>query len=211
MRKIIFLIIIISFGVFLTSQTVAQEENSTDSADTQDSAIRQKVQQKVEEALNKPKAKLGTITDISEQTIQITNLEDEIVQIEVNKEETQYVKINDDNEQIEFSDVAIGDFIVAMGYINENDVLEATRVLVTDVIRKPLRAIVQGKVVDIQKKEVTIRTKNEEYVLIFPKRWKGPEIEDLSEGVGVIAIGELNQNELSLRTIEIIDSESSNQ
>jgi len=209
MKKITLLIIIILTINFFTNHVKALEEDSTNSADTQDSEIRQKVQQKVEEALNKPKAKLGTITDISEQTIQISNPEDEIEQIEINKEETSYAKINDESQEIEFSDIAIGDFIVAMGYINENEVLESSRVLVTDVTKKPLRNIILGKVLEIENKEVTINTTNGKLVLIFPKRWKGPETSELDIGTKIIAAGDLNQNELSLRTVEIIDKEAS--
>ncbi|MDP3994672.1 MAG: hypothetical protein Q8P91_02490 [bacterium] len=97
---------------------------------TEGSEIRQKVLEKVEEALKNPKALLGVVTDISISTLQIKIPSGEIQQMSILPDAT-IVKIDKVSKEVIFSDIAIGDFVVGMGYKNENNILEAGRVLIT--------------------------------------------------------------------------------
>lgn len=72
----------------------------------------------------------GAVTDIAEDTIQLRTTSGEIEQISIN-DNTTYVNIVNDAKDIEFTDVAIGDYIVAIGVKNGNDVMEVARVLVS--------------------------------------------------------------------------------
>jgi hypothetical protein len=80
------------------------------------------------------KAKLtnykGTITDISEDTLQTKSSSGEINQIVISTDTTYSNIIKHPKKNI-FTDLAIGDFIVAIGPKNTNKVLEAKRVLVS--------------------------------------------------------------------------------
>lgn len=124
--------------VFSVSQVSAQD--STQSGD-----IREKIQEKVQAALNKPKSYMGTVTDIAETTLQLKNLKGEIKQISSNKETT-ISNIISTPKSVNFSDIAIGDFIVAMGYVNTNSVLDTKRILVTSPLENVSRKSYLAKI-----------------------------------------------------------------
>lgn len=113
------------------------------------SGIRAKVEEKVKEALNRPKAYLGTVTDISDSTIQIKSSESQIRQISVKDNSISVVKTGTVNKAVKLTDIGIGDFIVAMGYINSNTVLNAQRILITDPVTEPKVNATFGKLIDI--------------------------------------------------------------
>jgi len=187
-------------GQALPSPTATQE------ADT----VREKVAEKVARAKNVPVAYFGTITDISEATLQIKNQDEEILQVSVVKDETTFVKVNKVSKKISFSDVAIGDFIVAMGFAEQNAVLEAKRVLITSPIEPSTRHVVYGEVTEIAKKTVSLTlADNTSWTAEFGKRWEGPELTQLAEGTKVIILGEAEDSTLSVRTLFIIAEETS--
>ncbi len=122
-----------------------------------ESGVRDKVAQKVAEALNKPKAFVGVVTDIADSTIQIKSLESEIKQISTADEAITVVNSKGTTSKIvKLTDIAIGDFIVAMGYVNSNSVLLAQRILITDPISEPKINASLGKVTETTKKVMTI-------------------------------------------------------
>ncbi|KKQ92458.1 MAG: hypothetical protein UT58_C0024G0009 [Microgenomates group bacterium GW2011_GWC1_39_7b] len=143
-----------SFQVNSASPTSAQD--SSDSSD-----IRLRVQEKVREALNKPKAYLGTVTDIADSTIQIKTSESQIKQISTDTIATTVVKTGTINKTVKLEDIAIGDFIVAMGYINSNSVLSAQRILIASPVTEPKIEAKLAKVIDLSKKTITAQTLNE--------------------------------------------------
>jgi hypothetical protein len=188
------------------------EEKSTEAAD----AVREKVQKKVEEARKKPKAYLGTITDIAGSNIQIKSPEEEILQISVDEETTTFVKEAKTKTEVDFTDIAIGDFIIAMGYRNSNDVLETTRVLLTDAPEPINRVVISGKVAsikngevrlinDVDDKEYTVEPSTKITVTIVEDE-EATEIEfsDIEEGQSLIVIGEFEEDILEARTIQAI-------
>jgi len=93
-------------------------------------SIRERVEQKVSQALKSPKALLGTVTDISENTLQIKSSGGEIEQISVSAD-TSALAMGKTNKEVKVTDVAIGDYIVAMGFMNGNGVLDTKRILIT--------------------------------------------------------------------------------
>lgn len=118
---------------FSSSQTSSPEKASPTPDNqnaTEGSEIRQKVIEKVEQALKNPKALLGVITDISINTLQIKIPSGEIQQMSVLSDAT-IVKVDKASKEVKFSDIAIGDFVIGMGYKNGNNILEAGRVLIT--------------------------------------------------------------------------------
>jgi len=194
---------------FGKQENVDKEEvdESTSSAETEEvDSIKDRVKEKIAEAQNNPKAFVGTITDITKKTLQIKNKAEEIQQISFSSEGTSFIKSGKTTSNIDFEDVGIGDFIIAMGYItNGNGVLETKRVLVLSEPEELKRTIILGEVVSIEKKIVKINSSElGEIVLEFPKRWNGPEISELEEKMKIIAIGEIEEKILTIRTIEIV-------
>lgn len=186
--------------------TSLEESSETEEATPESDAVRERVKQKIAEAQNKPLAYLGSITDIVETTIQIKNGNEEIKQVSVNEEDTDFVQLGKETKTLSFSDVAIGDFIVAMGYKDENDVLETSRVLVTQSPQEQTRKIIYGKVVEIKGKVLTLATSNGDYSATFPIRWKGPEINELETDDTVVIITTKRDEKQFIRTIEILSS-----
>lgn len=112
-----------------------------------DAAIRQKVAQKVAEAMTQPKAYLGVVTDITNTTIQIKNMSSQIEQISVGTEGLAVINAKGTtNKTVKLTDIAIGDFIVAMGYVNGNQVLDAQRILITNPLEESAISVSMSKV-----------------------------------------------------------------
>lgn len=124
---------------------------------TSDAGIAAMVADKVAAALNNPKAYLGTVTDIADSTIQIKSLESQIEQIGISGTGISVVNTKDsDNKTVKLTDIGIGDFIVAMGYINQNSVLAAQRIFVANPVLAPEISVSIGKVTDVSKKTLTV-------------------------------------------------------
>jgi hypothetical protein len=131
--------------------TPKQEQEATDS-------VREKVQEKVTAARSSPKFVLGSITDKQESTLEVKTQKGEIKQISASDENTTFVKIDKTKKEVKFADVAIGDFILAMGFANGNGVMDARRILITSPLEPTTRRAVVGTITDVQKTQVTIET-----------------------------------------------------
>lgn len=126
-------------------------------AATGDAAIREKVAQKVAEAMSQPKAYLGIVTDITSSTIQIKNPESQIEQISIGSEGVAVINTTGTvNKTVKLTDIAIGDFIVAMGYIDGNQVLVSQRILITNPVEDPKLSVSMGRVTKTSTKTLTV-------------------------------------------------------
>ena len=137
-------------------QTTSNASPTPDQNATSDSAIRQNVAAKVAAILNKPKAYIGTVTDITDSTIQIKTTDSQIKQISTASNSIVVIDTTPTVKTVKLTDMGIGDFIVAMGYVNSNSVLLAQRVLITDPITEPKIDSTYGKVTDTSKKILTV-------------------------------------------------------
>lgn len=182
----------------------SEEEKETSESSKEADLVRQKVREKLIEAQNKPKSYLGTITDIAEDTIQMKSESGEILQLTIGSD-TAYVQLGKTSKDLTFEDVAIGDYIIALGYVDENNVLDSLRVLVTDALSAPTRNISYGNVVNIENKTLTLETSSGSVEAVFPKRWKGPEMSEVEDGDTVIIVTILDEGKETIRTIKILD------
>jgi len=169
--------------------------------------------------IQKPVAVLGTVTDITENAVQIRSTEGEIKQITVS-DETSYANIVKETKEVTFEDMAIGDFIVAMGYVrNGNEILEAIRVLITVPIEASGRRAVRGKVSAITSKEIGVNSGGETVEAstsgkVFVTKQSVDEDGEVNIGVG--RLGEIKEgdeiilvvvpdgDELTARTIHVV-------
>ncbi|GAG26646.1 unnamed protein product, partial [marine sediment metagenome] len=191
------------------SSTETSEEEATEAAD----AIREKVQLKIEEARKNPKAYLGTVTDKAESNIQIKSLKEEILQVSVDEERVTFIKVAKTKSEVTFGDIAIGDFIIAMGYKNSDDVLEATRVLLTEAPEPTERKIVWGGVDSTKKGQLilTNQSGDQEYTVepgdeitvtaIEDEETVEIKFTDIEEGQTLIVVGELEEEILEARRV----------
>lgn len=110
-------------------------------------------------AAKQPKSYIGTVTDIADSTIQIKSTDSQIQQIATDKLNPTVVNTKGtSNKTVKISDIAIGDFVIAMGYIDGNDVLDAQRILITNPIDSVKISVSVRKVTNISKKTITLAT-----------------------------------------------------
>lgn len=182
------LIFSIEFSKYIDNPDSGQKD-ATDSADT----IREKIQQKLDATLKQPTAYLGTITDINESTIQLRSEGNGIQQI----------TLSDDVSYSSDEDLAIGDFIIALGFVNGNKVLDTKRVISSKTPEKNETQAFFATISGVNSKEVSFTTPDIEggVTIDFPKTWQGPDIKELEEGQNYIITGILTNNILALRSI----------
>lgn len=193
-----------------------EESTATDEADS----IRMKVEEKLADALKNPKAYIGTITDIAETTYQIENQKGEIEQVSFDKDTT-FVKIDKTSKVITSTDVAIGDSVIAMGFKNGNDVLEAKRILVTEISSDSTRNIFMGEYNDISKNVIDVTNlfdqeklnilagTDTDYVLIKDSKVSSFKLANLEKNQIIYIFGDQGEKYFESRTIYLIENTSS--
>jgi len=185
--------------VYSTQLVTPAPANETTSSE---SAVREAVIKKVEEALNSPKAYLGTVTDISDGTVQLKSDSGSIEQVGTKEEEITVIKSFPTAKEVKLTDIAIGDYIIAMGYRNGNHVLNAKRILITQPTPVPQIKIIYGKVKSISKKEIMVNEDDKAAVATTTKLSnKKTKAEDT-----VIVVGTTIKDVFTARTIFLVES-----
>lgn len=150
---------------------------------------------------HKTTAYVGTITDISSGAIQIKTNSGDIKQMSTT-EETSYINTLKKNTEIKLTDLAIGDYIVSMGFLNGNKVLDSKRILVTSPLAKNTVEIISGTINTLSKTKITIDKDNgETEEITLPKKWNGPNINELEKGQKIIFVGTRENEKYTTRTI----------
>lgn len=168
-----------------------------------ESGVREIVLKKVEDVLNSPKAYLGTVTDIAEKTIQLKTDSGTIEQVSAGgDDELTVIKQAPSAKEVKFTDIAIGDYIVAMGFRNGNHVLNAKRILITQPTSAPQIKIVYGKVKSISKKEITVNEGDKAVVTTATKL----SSKNIKAESTVIIVGTTVKDAFTARTIFLIGS-----
>lgn len=126
---------------------------------------------------------VGTITDISSGAIQIKSDKGGILQIATTS----------DTSYANKTDLAIGDYIVAMGFPAVNKVLDAKRILTTS-------PIVENKI-EVTKITIEKLSKTKINDITLPKKWFGPNVKDLEIGQEIYVVGTKENGVFSLRSI----------
>lgn len=192
------LVVSVLLLMFAILPSYAQEATSSPSIRD---AVREKVREKIEEIIKKPRAVVGTLTEITDSTLEIKTLKDELAQVATH-EETTYVRIARGRRmEVDFEDLVLGDFIIAMGFRNGNDVLEAERIVTYDTSPIVRRRAVYGEVQQNMEGQLTIKHPQTEEVFIveatrnttITKKTNGEmeeiSINDIEAGDRVVAAG----------------------
>jgi hypothetical protein len=195
---------------------VYSTELSKESKDLSEASDEASIEKVIQEKITQAgfKAYIGTITDITEGSIQIRSDEGEIKQVSSN-DQTTYANIVKATKEIQLKDLAIGDYVVVIGSTNGKEVVSAKRLLVTTTIKAPNRKAYQGSVVKTGKKDLTLNNNGSE--VLFDTTRKGLVVNTLSssgeilksrltnikESSKLIVIA-LEESPISARTIHII-------
>ncbi len=164
-----------------------------------------------ETAKGLPTTYIGTITDITNSIIQIKNEAGDIEQISSNTNTSFVDTRNNTVKQIKNTDIAIGDYLLALGYKDGNNILNSSRIIITESLKKTTRTAFYGTVTDDSgvNKFIAKNPKTNETITITPA--KGITITGAETSFGkiknnekVIAVGELKDGSIDARTILVV-------
>lgn len=204
--------------VIYSSSLGAKEEPKKDATQSATpDEIRKKVEEKLASASNKLISYIGIITDITQNSIQInkyatdeSDKTSQIQQISITADKTTFGKIDKITKELKQTDLAIGDFIIAMGSTNGNHVLSAQRILVTPPIKDNGRTVVFGKVTGLSKNKLTLgeTVVEPESKVKVTKEVAGKvtniKFGDITEGQSVIVVGVKTDNSLKARVVRML-------
>lgn len=153
----------------------AFQQDQTANESTSEADISKSVALKIAQAERPPMAYLGTVTDIADSTIQIKTTESQIQQIATGKFKVSVTNTRGTaNKIVKLTDIAIGDFIVAMGYVNGNEVLDAQRILISDEPTDIQISISLKKVDTVTKKNISLKAEGgDQSTVITPDKNTG--------------------------------------
>lgn len=205
--------------LFISALPIYGQEASTSSELNSD--IQKRVEEKIKNVLEKPKAYMGSITDKTEESLQIQNLDGEIQLLSVDQETVGVVKIVDSKStEQKYSDVAIGDFLLALGFKNENSVLDTKRILLITKPAQVNRKAYLATIEEITSSSLTIQTKTAQTIDVTTNRFTeftinvDGELDDssrseLENGGLIIVSGVEDEDGITARNIHIIQRTSS--
>jgi len=178
-------------------------------------AVKEKVRERVEEVKQGiPRAYFGEIKQIGSQEFTLETRREEI-QVTVSSE-TKIVGKNKQN--LEFKDLKVGDFCIAMGYLTKDNTLDAKRIVIIPKPKPPVRITAFGKVIDISSEEKILTVKNEKRGLTYTvstnektvitkkvdKRIERVDFSAIEIGDRVIVVGTHKENEEKIINAKII-------
>lgn len=138
------------------SPSAKTQDESPQATKSATDEVRERVRQKIENLVKKPRAVVGTLSEVTDSTLQITNRVGKEDMVATTKD-TQYVRVAANKRtNIKFEDLVIGDFILAMGYKNGNNILEARRVIAYDKSPITQRRAVYGIVKENTRGTLTV-------------------------------------------------------
>jgi len=182
----------------------AQDGPTPTEIDGKIQGIRDTVKEKVKEQINEikkntRKAFVGTVNKVIDQSFNLdTKSGPQVIKTD---DETEIVDEN--RKKIGLEDIKLEDNLIVMGYLNEDDILEAKRVVLTPEPEEDKREIAAGIVTDLSKESLLITLKNENKVKTYTilvnnktniKQKENDQInegefKEITEGDFLIAIG----------------------
>lgn len=147
--------------------SVVYDPNVSESANSQEGtnpqtasdSVREKIQQKLEQVSSKPQAIIGTVTDKTSSGFNLRNGGSEIKQVTIVENQTLIIKSGQTDKTIPFSDLAIGDFVAAIGYKTSAGALEAMRVLVDNAKPDDNYKIFIAQIDEVTRQNITLLPK----------------------------------------------------
>lgn len=181
-------------------------ESASDSATLEDI-----VSQKLQLATTKPIFYSGTVTDILTEGLQTKNSAGQIDQISVDADTT-YADITSQTKTLKFTDLAIGDFIAALGVEDANKVLRAQRILVTSEPEDATPLLTLGTYgFDEDDSEIlttpdgTTPLTFTKTVIVYDQGLDKIKLSQIDEGAQVIAVGAKSANDtMEIRTVFVV-------
>jgi hypothetical protein len=176
MKKIFIIIVLGLFFVSPLSLTSNAQENATDTAETEMNfedvkgireEVEKKVRDKIDEIVSKQEKRgwIGTITEITS-TGFVIETDQETRTVTLNDEAT---IINRNRQQITFGDLEESQRVIAMGYLQIDNTLDARRVVIVEQKDKIQKMSIFGTITEKADQDQIMLVKNSEesYELVF--------------------------------------------
>jgi hypothetical protein len=200
-----------SISVVYSTQIETKTAGTPQASDS--SNVGAETEERVNEAANPARTFFGTVTDIAGSALQLRTSSGEIKQVSV-ADDTSYANIVKNTTEIEFGDIAIGDYVIVLGYrSNENEVFEAKRILVSIPFVPKNRQAIKGGIAEINKSGFTLQSE-EKYNVTTPLKYTLKKFSDgklikakssdISEGSEVIVVGTLDGTAMEARSVFIL-------
>ncbi|MBI2268533.1 MAG: hypothetical protein HYU80_03800 [Candidatus Blackburnbacteria bacterium] len=190
----------ILFFAFAAVPVFAQEEASSATSSVRD-LVRERVKAKIDNLTQKPMALVGTLEQVADSTLEIKDNSGKVLLASTSKDMLYYRVTDGKKKEIKFDELVIGEFVVAMGYRNGKDVLDAKRVIVYDKKPTQNKESAYGIVTNNSKGIVTIKhpkagdvwtIKTARKTIITGKvgeKMEEIDIEEVNEGDRIVAVG----------------------
>lgn len=226
-KTLFFLFFVLSL-TFYVSLPTAYAQSATPSASPKPStsptpktvrdALREKVEERLTELSQKPKAYVGTITDIQDSSL-ILETHRGIRQIKLGSQIV-VVQIRDGKTvKSEIKDLGIGNFAAVLGFLETKDVLSARRIIILEELPKPSKKAVYGIVEAGGKNTITIKHPKKDAIWVLQtnsktmvtKKMDGKiektQVSAIEAGDRIVAVGEAvkdKENTLLAKLIHVI-------
>lgn len=214
MKKLLILLVT-GCWILASLPVFAQDEDATSPGKSVRDQLRERIEERLAELQNKPRATIGKIADIQNSSLLIeTNQGMRQVKL---SEETQIVGTKDDNKKtLQQKDLKIGDIVTAMGYQKTKDILDAQRILVLEEMPKANRRSIYGIVESKTKDTViikhpktsetwTIKTTNKTKVTgKVDNKIENLSFPDIEEQDRIVAVGKPTKNGINTLSANLI-------
>lgn len=216
MQKLIALFILtITFLVGVPRLQAQDTPNSTENDEITEN-LKKRLQESLETAKqniitetielgNRPKAFVGTVQDVIQETIEIET-KDGIRYAKTDKETT--ILRSPANTEIDVEDIRIDDFIITMGYVENDTTLNGKRIIVSQSTATSLnKTSGKGTITDVTSNNITLTDGTVINLLsstIVKSTQEILDLEDLSEGQEIIYTADLDDDELDATIIMVI-------
>ena len=216
MKKLI-LINLILFSLTLIPFKVLAQTESEPSPSPND-LIKQKVDERIEKAVSNAEeatkqAFVGEIEEIANATLTLKTTSGE----EKTKVAEDATILNSDRDEIDLEDLEIGEKVIVMGYMDDQGILEARRVVVIEEFQTSESEAIFGIVTDISSEEkiLTVKTKDETLYTVemdseveISQTLNGDketaDFKDIKENDSLVIIGETEENAKKMITASLI-------
>lgn len=109
-------------------------------------AVRDKVKERIETLSVRPKAYVGTLASVTDSTLEIKTKEGKTLLASTSQDTTVIKVLGGKRSEIKFKDLALEDFVIAMGFVERKDVLSSKRIITLNEVPFKQKASIFGTV-----------------------------------------------------------------
>ncbi|MBI4057830.1 hypothetical protein HY405_00730 [Candidatus Microgenomates bacterium] len=215
---VIFAVVLSTLYSLLSTSPTRAQEDATQPGRTIRDTLRERVEERLAELTNKPRAFVGKISEIADSVL-ILETKTGTKQIKIEEDAVVVQTTATGAKTIKATNLAIGNFVVAMGYLEDKNTLDATRILTMTQTPLTPRYPVYGLVESVEKGTFTVKhpkkdetwtvrtTSNTRVTAKIDGKIETSDVDSIEIGDRIIALGtdvKNAANTISARLIHVI-------